>query len=108
MDLAQPLAAELKLDLTAVVHVRHTPCWREIKDRIRAFKYPVGYIAINAGHPYQMASVQGKKGYIIIIFSLWRNDVWTPPSLVLCISSVNHVTGVILFLFPFLPTAWGR
>lgn len=75
MDSVQLLATELKLYLTAVVQVRPSPCWREIKDRIRAFKYPVGYIAINAEHPYQMALVQGKKGYIIIIFLLCRSDI---------------------------------
>lgn len=29
----------------------------EIKDEIRTFKYPVGYIDVNVEHPYQMPLV---------------------------------------------------
>lgn len=71
MDLEQLSAIEdRKFYLITVVPFRHSPCWGEIKDGIKTFKYPVGYIAIDTEHPYQMPLVQGKKGHIIIIIFL--------------------------------------
>lgn len=71
MDLEQLLAIEgRKFYLITVVPLSHSPCWGEIKDGIKAFKYPVGYIAIDMEHPYQMPLVRGEKGHIVIIIFL--------------------------------------
>lgn len=53
----QLLALELKLLFLYWYHQTLTLMGGEIKDEIRTFKYPVGYIDVNVEHPYQMPLV---------------------------------------------------
>lgn len=111
MDLEQLLAIEGRnFCLITMVPFRHSPCWGQIKDGIKAFKYPVGYIAVDTEHPYQMPLVQGKKGHIIIIIIfLVEKWHWHPTELCpLHFQYLPCTQGYFLFLLHFLPAAWRK
>lgn len=100
----QLLPLELKLLLFGGA-IRRSPCWGEIKDEIRTFKYPVGCIDVNVGHPHQMSLLWGEEGYRISFF-LRRNNIESQWGFVLGIASVSRGIEIIpLFLFHSLPAA---